>query len=57
MEEPKNNNEKGKNITILGSKSIAVPDVKSYILWHYGINMKTRVEYKETKKRRSPLNK
>ena len=27
MEEPKNNNEKGKNITILGSKSIAVPDV------------------------------
>lgn len=40
MEEPKNNNEKGKNITILGSKSIAVPDVKSYILWHYCINMK-----------------
>ena len=32
MEEPKNNNEKGKNITILGSKSIAVPDVKSYIM-------------------------
>ena len=33
MEEPKNNNEKGKNITILGSKSIAVPDVfKLYIM-------------------------
>ena len=42
MEEPKNNkNEKGKNTpTILGSKSIAVPDVKSYILWHYCINIK-----------------
>ena len=40
MEEPKNNNEKGKNITALESESIAVPDVKSYILWHYCINIK-----------------
>ena len=36
-------NEKGKTLlTILGLKSIAVPDVKSYILWHYCINMKIR---------------
>ena len=39
MEEPKNS----KTIaTIPGSESIAVPDVKSYILWHYCINMKIR---------------
>ena len=49
MEEPKNNNEKGKNITILGSKSIAVPDVfKLYImalLHKYEIREKRRMKH------------
>ena len=54
MEEPKNNNEKGKNITILGSKSIAVPDVFKLYIMALLHKYETRMNIKKPKKEEVP---